>query len=91
MQTFYDTTGYLYAVRFWRLVIYVDNRAESLRFGGIVTSIGLARFLFWRFSWVGARPTKRAADDAYCTCQPAAVLWARIAQDCPKCGKPHHR
>ena len=62
MQKFYDTTGYLYAVRFWRLVIYVDNRAASLRFGGIVTSIGLARFVFWRFSWVGPRLTSRAVD-----------------------------
>jgi hypothetical protein len=52
MQKFYDTTGFLYAIRIWRLVIYVDNRAESLRYGGIVTSIGLAHFIFWRFSVV---------------------------------------
>jgi hypothetical protein len=67
MQKFHDTTGYLYAVRFWRLVIYVDNRAASLRFGGIVTSIGLARFVFWRFSWVEPRPTPVAADGAVCS------------------------
>jgi len=53
MQKFYDTAGYLYAVRFWRLVVHVDNQHPSLRFGGVVTSIGLARFLFWRFSFVG--------------------------------------
>lgn len=54
VQRFFDTTGYLYAIRFWRLVVYVDRGAVSLRYGGIVTSIGIARFLLWRFSWVFA-------------------------------------
>jgi len=62
MQKFYDTAGFLYAIRFWRLVIYVNNTAESLRYGGIVTNIGLAHFMFWRFSFVGQRLTLRAAD-----------------------------
>lgn len=57
-QKFYDTAWVLYAIRIWRLVIYVDNRAggTSLRQGGIITHIGLARFVFWRFSWVGKQP-----------------------------------
>ena len=52
MQKFFDVDGFLYAIRLWRLVVHVDNQHPSLRFGGVVTKIGLARFLFWRFSWI---------------------------------------
>ena len=52
MEKFYDTAGFLYAIRLWRLVINIDNKAESLHYGGIVTKKGLAHFMFWRFSFV---------------------------------------
>jgi len=53
MQTFRDTDGNLYAIRLWRFVFYVNHGPASLRYGGIVTQIGLADFIVWRISAVG--------------------------------------
>lgn len=86
MQKFYDTTGILYAVRFWRLVIYVNNGAESLRHGGIVTSIGDADFVFWRFSFVGTRRTPRAADFAHWHCAKCLTPNDLQRVNCSACG-----
>lgn len=55
MEKFYDTAGFCYAIRLWRFVIHIDNQHKALRYGGIVTSIGLARFLLWRISFVNIK------------------------------------
>lgn len=53
METFRATDGKLYAIRIWRLVYYVDfGNQESLRYGGIVTRIGLAHYWKWNISIV---------------------------------------